>query len=536
MRARWNAFALSCALIFPAVARAQPRVVSSLEDVFPRGELKGTGDARLEAAAGEWESFQIVVKGPLREVRAEASPIGELPAPRLMRVGYLEVKTPSSQEGHAGLWPDPLIPDVDAFAGEKRRAFPFDVPAGEQRAIWVDVFVPPGTPAGVQRGRVRVVARDGDWSVPVSVTVHRFELPRSSSLPVTYGISAPAIAKAHGTPDPALYRRYGVAALRDRISLHGGTFEPPIDDFRAYDAEVGPFLDGNADPHGPADAARWTAIDVRVPDKLDATAKAAYLKRMVAHLRARGWLDRAFFYVMDEPSDAQLGEARRRAEELALVAPEVPRLVTRAWHPELAGVVDRFCPVLNYVDDKPGNSVPHKYTKFWWYQACMSHSCDDVAVQKAGLAAYFTGWPSLVVDAPPVAQRIQQWLSWRYQAGGELYYNTVEAYKTKDPWQDQYLFTGNGDGTLFYPGTPAAIGGKTHVPVESIRLKRVRDGLEDYEYLRLHEQRLGRSATDAIARKIAGKTYEWQHDVARVLQARHQLADDLDTAALSSIK
>jgi hypothetical protein len=536
MRARWNAFVLSCALVFPAAGRAEPRVVSSLEDVFPQGELKSAGEAKLEAAAGEWESFQIVVKGPLREVRAEASPIGELPAPRLMRVGYLEVKTPSSQEGRVGMWPDPLIPDVDAFVGEKRRAFPFDVPAGEQRAIWVDVFVPPGIAAGVQRGRVRVIAREGDWSVPLSVTVHHFELPRSSSLPVTYGISAGALAKAHGIDDPALLRRYGVAALRDRISLHGGTFDPPIDDFRAYDAEVAPFLDGNADPGGPADAARWTAIDVRVPYKLDATAKAAYLKRMVAHLRARGWLDRAFFYVMDEPSDAQLGEARRRAEELALVAPEIPRLVTRAWHPELAGVVDRFCPVLNFIDDKPGNSVPHKYTKFWWYQACMSHGCDDVAVQKAGLGAYFTGWPNLVIDAPPMAQRIQQWLSWRYRAGGELYFNTVEAYAKKDPWQDQYLFTGNGDGTLFYPGTPKAIGGKTHVPVESIRLKRVRDGLEDYEYLRLHEQRLGRSATDAIAKPIAGKTYEWQHDVARVLAARHQLAEDLDRAALSSLK
>ena len=32
---------------------------------------------------------------------------------------------------------------------------------------------------------------------------------------------------------------------------------------------------------------------------------------------------------------------------------------------------------------------------------------------------------------------------------------------------------------------PAVIGGQSHIPIESIRMKRIRDGREDYEYLRL---------------------------------------------------
>ena len=80
-------------------------------------------------------------------MRAEATRAGRarrrrVAAPRLYRVEYLDVKTPSSVEGHAGPWPDALVPDVDAFAGERRRAFPFDVPAGESRAVWVELFVP----------------------------------------------------------------------------------------------------------------------------------------------------------------------------------------------------------------------------------------------------------------------------------------------------------------------------------------------------------------------------------------------------------
>jgi hypothetical protein len=37
---------------------------------------------------------------------------------------------------------------VDPLYGQARRAFPVDVPAGENRVAWVDVLVPPKAPAG----------------------------------------------------------------------------------------------------------------------------------------------------------------------------------------------------------------------------------------------------------------------------------------------------------------------------------------------------------------------------------------------------
>jgi hypothetical protein len=81
-----------------------------------------------------------------------------------------------------------------------------------------------------------------------------------------------------------------------------------------------------------------------------------------------------------------------------------------------------------------------------------------------------------------------QWLLFRYRASGELYWDTTFAY-FGDAWTSQWAFDGNGDGTLFYPGTPARIGGTTDVPVASIRLKMIREGMEDYEYLKLASQR-----------------------------------------------
>ena len=41
----------------------------------------------------------------------------------------------------------------------------------------------------------------------------------------------------------------------------------------------------------------------------------------------------------------------------------------------------------------------------------------------------------------------------------------------------------NGEGTLLYPGRPDKIGGRTHIPVSSLRLLMIREGHEDFEWL-----------------------------------------------------
>jgi hypothetical protein len=153
----------------------------------------------------------------------------------------------------------------------------------------------------------------------------------------------------------------------------------------------------------------------------------------------------------------------------------------------------------------------------------MSHGCNIVG------GDYFRGWPSYAVDAPALSHRILEWLSFRYHVQGELYYDTVAAYGAgKDPWRDQLLFGGNGDGTLFYPGRAALIGGRHDIPVESIRLQLIREGLEDYEYLQLYARAAGAKTAEALARTIAGKTYDWQHDPERLMAARRRMAQAID--------
>jgi hypothetical protein len=538
----WAAAALAVAAVAPARPAAGPEVwaLSSLETVRPRHTPRGTATARLQAARGEWENFQLVVRpGTAASIDVQVGPLvgpgGATIAPRLYRIGFLDLKIPSSVEGSTGPWPDPLIPSVDAYAGERRRAFPVAVAAGDDAAAWIELFVPPGAPAGDYRGEA--VARAGRGPigrVQILLTVLPFALPATSSLPVTFGFSSDTAARGHyrrkPTDDEALElaRLYGLAALRHRLSLHGGTMEAPSPDrdgaldFTRYDREVGQFLDGTADPRGPAAGARWTAIDLRIPARLDGAARDRYVIEFTDHLHRRGWLDRAFYFVADEPPDAQLPWVRARAEAMARVSPSVPRLVTRPRSAALAGAVDLFCPVVNQLDDRPGGSCESPRAAYgerlWWYQSCLSHGCNIVG------GDYFTGWPSYAIDAPPVAHRVMEWLTFAYRVGGELYYDTVDAYRGGDPWRDAHRHGGNGDGTLFYPGRPDAIGGATHVPVESIRLKRIRDGLEDYEYFQLLTRSRGREAALAEVRRVALRTFQWEHDPAKLLEVRSAIA------------
>jgi hypothetical protein len=114
--------------------------------------------------------------------------------------------------------------------------------------------------------------------------------------------------------------------------------------------------------------------------------------------------------------------------------------------------------------------------RLWWYQSCDQHeSCANGTPGPAD-----STWPSYMVDASPVRNRIFQWMAFLYKIQGELYYQvdycwTATDCASPDPWVSVYAFGGNGDGTLFYPGTPDRIGGNAPIPVASIRLKLIRD-------------------------------------------------------------
>jgi hypothetical protein len=389
-------------------------------------------------------------------------------------------------------------------------------------------------------------------TVPVRLRVSEVAIPVTSSLPTTFGLASRSAALAHlqrkaheGDELLRFDRLYREALLAHRVSAHGGTWDPPpfrrdggtIEvDFRAYDRELMPFLTGTALAGG----ARATTVELRThPDLQGDAEKLAYWKAQADHLEAAGFRGVLFSYEKDEPALAELPAIAEHARLVRPADPAIRVLVTASLAPLLAEVVDIWTPNLNclFVRERPGEFCPWRAppeayrevrargASLWWYQSCSSHGCDDGPPRP-----YFRGWPSYVVDAAGGRARAMGWLAFAWGIEGELYwastYRFVRDGKPGDPWAPGGLwaFGGNGDGTLLYPGSPRRIGGRTHVPVTSLRLEMIRDGLEDLELLRLVAARPGGDAVArAEARAIARTPYDIDPDPAAFDRARARL-------------
>ena len=152
------------------------------------------------------------------------------------------------------------------------------------------------------------------------------------------------------------------------------------------------------------------------------------------------------------------------------------------------------------------DSIP----RHWWsYQACSSAgTCTDRNPGPGPSGYAYTTWPNYNVDGKPAAHRAMEWITFMHGQTGELYYaaDVCAAYDVEtsdyagcvpsgnsanyDPWDGIYYAGGWGDGTLVYAGGVASgainyMGSGVTIPLilPSVRLKDIRDGVQDYEYL-----------------------------------------------------
>jgi hypothetical protein len=526
---------LACAGLLAAFAAAWPHAsraaqvwtTVATEKILPSAAARSSADAHLSAARNEFEAFQVVVTGAATNVRASATALvgpATLRAPRLFQEALINLANASAPDGWTGQTPDALVPAVDEIYGEARNAFPFDVGAGQSRAIWVEAFVPADAPAGDYSGTVTVTWDGGQAAVPVTLTVWPFTLPSTASLRSAFGFYYGAIPTAHGLSGDAFARlraQYGQLALDHRFTLShfddGGDVLAHLGSQTFY----APILQGTA----PTDlgGARLTAIE-----------STGTMSSFTSVAQAGGWLDQAFQYTCDEPGGQYCAWSSIASKAAPARSAGIRTLVTttldQAQKNGATPYIDILCPVVNWLDDNPnggnydGNQrgtydgwlAGDARRQLWFYQSCMSHGC-------GGSSSYFTGWPSYMIDATAVRNRAMQWLAFKYDVAGELYYETAMAYG-HSPWSNQWDFSGNGDGTLWYPGTPAKIGGTTHIPVASLRVKMIREGMEDYVYLKLLSDAGDPALAHQIVDQLFPNAYSTNQTPDALMQARATIA------------
>jgi hypothetical protein len=182
----------------------------------PRPSPRAPRPIHIEAARNEYEPFQLVItpKVPLKQLRLRLEPfvpstrqLSRAPRPvwdEVAFVDYVPVTIPTDAWGAVGDYPDPLIPlfrrDRWQGTGDMEKAVEVQVTnlsANKNQPLWLTVFVPKDTPAGIYRAAVQVVDAVGidgkpvprpSSPVPIELRVFGFTLPDDTPLRTAYGV------------------------------------------------------------------------------------------------------------------------------------------------------------------------------------------------------------------------------------------------------------------------------------------------------------------------------------------------------------
>ncbi len=550
---------LSAILSFPLLAAAAPMTVSAVretEKIRPSASPPTQSAIVLSCAQNEFCAFQVAVTAPAgASVQVTDISLGDLSGPAgarlsgsaalVYREGWMNVTTPSNGAGATGPWPDPMIPKVDDFYGETRNAFPWSVPAGETQAFWVELHVPNGQAAGPYSGVATVTGGGATLPLSVTIDVRGFALPSTASLRSAYGFDwdGPCIGHFGGYGGPncddaqleALNALYFRDALNHRITISQLVYAPPVQNgqgsFTTFDSLYGPFLNGDALP-GSDQLSGAQITSIQYVGDLASASYAAW----ATHFKAHGWFDKVFDYTCDEPpATCAWSDIPNRASIVHAGDPNFRTLVTTdiasAQQHGVLSAIDIIVPIIDAMFNG-GSSTRASYDTFltepnkllWMYQSCEpSSSCTN-----GDTTDNLLGWPTDFIDEAAIGNRVMPWMDFLYQTTADLYYDTTYAMATQDAWQSQYEFGNNGDGSFFYPGKPAIIGGTHDIPIESFRLKMLREGMQDYEYL----HRLDTLGDGAFARtelsRVVTNAGDFTSDPAVLDQARLDMAAEIE--------
>ena len=493
----------------------------------------------VKAARGEYECFQVALT-PTTAIAAVdwewsgfAGP-GELPAQALTcrLIECIPIERTRSPYEHKGLNPDALTDRL-----------PVDLAAGTTQGFWFSLKVPAEQAPGGYASELVLRSSDQEQArVPVKLTVWDFAIPRRPSLGVRSSFRAPLVQRREaGEWGEVLARYYGsffehrtrcTPAVRVDVRLNGDAAEVDADEFirqvRMLRDEHGlERLDmpslwvSHRETHRmPADA-EWEGRRIFANEQCSALNPEfeqpfrSYFGKLCSRLREGGLFLRPVVRFFDEPhlDDAVTRNGLRVISELLLdIEPEVTVAIAASDpHPELTGVVRQW--VIH--TDAWGRVLPR-------IEAAREAGCEVHVYNNA------VNWPS----QRRLRVRLWPWMLWEYGVDGTYSWWGSVCWRgdLEDPW-----IAGGGEfsGILLYPPrTP-----EEHGPIESVRWELFREGLEDYEYLRLASES-GERGEQAVAAAMelvdrwpnvrAGNDEPYCLDPAKVEAAREALAEAIE--------
>ncbi|MEM9491991.1 MAG: glycoside hydrolase domain-containing protein, partial [Myxococcota bacterium] len=507
----------------------------------------------LEGARDSYVSAQVVVTatgGPLSAVQVELSPLTSAAGDEIaidhiefFRQAYIDFRdvgamggtrpVPDNSATGDGRIPDPLIPLDDPYDGSDELSS-FSVRGDENQPLWMDIYIPRGTPAGTYQGAVRLSAEGGVAEIPVTVTVWDLVLPGMNTVTTHFRMTVNDFIEYHGGVSDcsgdycwfdtstergrALLNRYEELAHRHRIDVGQhrvpelSTSCSPPDSWEAYDNAVRPYMDGDYFADGVPSPRLETPFRPGAEWGLEGDCTraeyTAFAAEYAQHLKDRGWFDRAVVYAYDEPPADKLPDIAEHANWMIDGDPDWKDRIMITTTAK-ASTFDLLGPVTGIFATAPAEFDT-------WYELDSDHFGRDewTGLRADGIDLWFyesnnqgapyASFATNTLDANEPA--MMMWGSWFERATGFLYYD-VTGWDESEPWGPTTEFGKTGDGVLIYPGHhdgSAGNGSPDDVtidgPVPSLRLKSVRAGLQDWALFKLAEQRgLGAYAREQVS-------------------------------------
>ncbi len=485
----------------------------------------------MSAARGEEEFFQIALR-PAADLEGVSVVTADLEGPGRISatnvhwwpVGFVNVTKASNPDMRLGMTPDPLL-----------NSAPVAAPKAKNTPFCIGVRVPRDAKPGVYKGEVTVVASNNVVArVPIALRVYDFELPTDPTFCARIYFHVETMQRWDNRPPVEIERDIcrllyqhgirGYGTLGTGVSANGVDAKLVDDqvvcDFTQLDSSIGWALDelgfntfflGPCFGGGTGEAVwtpgKWLGMELLSDDFNRLFPE--YLRQVAAHLKAKGWFDKTYLYLWDEPHPVYFDKVVA-LQKLALQADPGFKTweTTSPFNQEFWGVVNAWCVLF---------ARPY------------FEETDVEARRAAGDEIWVYNMPASL-EGPPQVHRLWFWQAARYAARGALLWS-VNFYNGTDPWQEITSKPGYeaGEAIMIYPNPQGGL------PLSSLRFRLLQKGLDDFEYLTILQQRLEARARAAGSADPAAEAQAGMRKLAVEL-VKDVGAYDLNSASLTKVR
>lgn len=505
---------------------------------FPATVKSGRSIA-LELAKGEAESAQILVStADDVEWKAGSLSIGELRNAagvafrgnvKWERQAYLArspgyIKHPLGPDPSETWFPDPLLP-----------AAPFRVRKGSTQGLWVTFTAARDAAPGVYSGKIDVLeGGKAAGSVPVSIRVRDFELPKTFGLETAFTLMDGFLRARYPENWREMKRKAIDVMLDHRLNPDDitRTSLPEIEDLEhARSRGMNRFNILNIVPEPKKGSkAKWTltAKPEEIFNESFYSKFTARLRPYVAELRKRDLMRYAYVYGFDERKSEYYEGIEKFWRRLKTDFPDLPVMTTAKQYADmqmgntnLPSLVscDWYCPCTYRWTEPINKMLRSKGMKVWWYTCC------GPRFPYANMSSY--EYPliegRLILGAMTYHFGADGFLFWHVNKWNEATQPTFDCVDTYYPdWctKNTYIIPTPGDGTFLYPAKDRVL--------PSIRFAQIRDGVEDYEWMKMVEAKYGRTAADGRVKKLVPELTKFSRDPAALRKMRNALGNMIE--------